>query len=437
MRKIIKKPRTTAAGYQRLERQLPQWNELRPLMKFTSFDLDRRRARLRKAADLWDLRDIAKRRTPKVAFDYVDGAANQEITLQRTRQAFREVEFSPGVLRDVSHVDLSTTIAGAPSALPFGIAPTGFTRMMHAGGEKAGVAAAHRKGIPFALSTMGTASIEDVAEAGPDGRRWFQLYLWKDREKSLALIERAAAAGYDTLLVTVDTAVAGARLRDVRNGMSIPPALTLKTVLDASYRPEWWFNFLTTEPLKFATLSGHTGSIADLITTMFDPTLTFDDLAWLRQAWKGRLFVKGIQTVEDAVRVADQGADGIVVSNHGGRQLDRAPAPLRLVPDIRSAVGPDLEIILDSGIMNGGDIVAALAAGADFTLIGRGYLYGLMAGGQQGVERAIDILQAEIQTVMQLLGVTSISELTSDHVQLDKEKPLLVPPLEQSTTISI
>ncbi|QGU08797.1 L-lactate dehydrogenase [cytochrome] (plasmid) [Corynebacterium occultum] len=430
-----KTPLPTRAQH-RLERQLPKWSELRPLMQFSSLDLDRRRARLNKAADLWDLRAIAQRRTPKVAFDYVDGAANQEISLDRTRQTFRDVEFTPGVLRDVSCVDLSTAIAGGTSALPFGIAPTGFTRMMHSGGEKAGVAAAHNKGIPFTLSTMGTSSIEEVAAAGPDGRRWFQLYLWKEREKSLALIERAAAAGYDTLLVTVDTAVAGARLRDVRNGMTIPPSLTLKTVLDASYRPEWWFNFLTTEPLKFATLSGHTGSIADLVTTMFDPTLTFDDLAWLRQAWKGRLFVKGIQSVDDARRVADCGVDGIVVSNHGGRQLDRAPVPLRLVPDIRSAVGSDLEIILDSGIMNGGDIVAALAAGADFTLIGRGYLYGLMAGGQEGVERAIDILRSEIQVVMQLLGVTAVSELTSDYLCLDREKPLLVSSLEHPTAFS-
>jgi L-lactate dehydrogenase (cytochrome) len=323
------------------------------------------------------------------------------------------------VLRDVSSVDLSTTIAGGVSELPFGIAPTGFTRMMHAAGERAGVAAAHAHGIPFALSTMGTASIEEVAEAGPYGRRWFQLYLWKEREKSLALVERAAAAGYDTLLVTVDTAVAGARLRDARNGMTIPPALTLKTVLDASYRPQWWFNFLTTEPLTFATLSGHSGSVADLITTMFDPTLTFEDLAWIREAWNGKLFVKGIQTPADAVRAANYGVDGIVVSSHGGRQLDRAPVPLHALPQIRSAVGPDVEIILDSGIMTGGDIVAALAAGADFTMIGRAYLYGLMAGGQRGVERAIDILRDEIRVVMQLIGVTSVADLNPDHVRLD------------------
>jgi L-lactate dehydrogenase (cytochrome) len=403
----------------KLERQLPRWSELRPLMQFKPVDLDRRRARLARAADIWDLRAIARRRTPTPAFDYVDGGANQELSLRRARQAFANLEFVPGVLRDVSSVDLTTKIAGGTSDLPIGIAPTGFTRFMHAAGEKAGVAAAHGRGIPFTLSTMGTSSIEEVAAAGPDGRRWFQLYLWKEREKSLALVERAAAAGYDTLMVTVDTAVAGARLRDVRNGMTIPPALTLKTVLDASYRPEWWFNFLTTEPLTFATLSGHSGSVAELITKMFDPTITFEDLAWIREAWKGKLFVKGIQSVGDAVRAADQGVDGVVVSNHGGRQLDRAPVPLRVVPEIRSAVGPGVEIILDSGIMSGGDIVAALAAGADFTMIGRAYLYGLMAGGQQGAERAIDILHAELKVVMQLLGVTSVADLNPDHIRLD------------------
>lgn len=403
----------------RLRRQLPKWKELRPLLRFSPVDLDRRRARLARAADIQDLRAIARRRTPRVAFDYVDGAANQEISLRRTRQTFTDLEFVPGVLRDVSTVDLTTKIAGGTADLPFGIAPTGFTRMMHAEGERAGVAAAHRHGIPFALSTMGTASIEEVAAAGPHGRRWFQLYLWKEREKSLALVERAAAAGYDTLLVTVDTPVAGARLRDVRNGMTIPPALTWRTVLDASYRPEWWFNLLTTEPLKFATLSGHSGSVAELITTMFDPTLTFADLVWLREEWKGKLLVKGIQTAEDAVRAADHGADGVVVSSHGGRQLDRGPVPLREVPAIRSALGPEAEIILDSGIMSGGDIVAALAAGADFTLIGRAYLYGLMAGGQQGVERAIEILHAEMRVVMQLLGVTSVAELNPGHIRLD------------------
>ena len=236
--------------------------------------------------------------------------------------------------------------------------------MMQSEGEYAGSQAAEAAGIPYTLSTMGTASIEDVAAAAPDGRNWFQLYLWTDRDRSLELIERAAKAGNDTLMVTVDTAVAGARLRDVRNGMTIPPALTLKTVLDASYRPAWWFNFLTHEPLTFASLSRYTGTVADLINSMFDPTLTFEDLDWLRETWKGNLVVKGIQTVEDARKVVDHGADGIVLSNHGGRQLDRAPIPFHLLPEVSAALksdGNDAAIILDTGIMSGADIVAALA----------------------------------------------------------------------------
>ena len=403
-----------------LRRRIPKYADLAPLMQFKKPELGRA-ARLRRASTIWDLRAIAKRRTPKAPFDYTDGAAEAEITLNRARQAFQDIEFRPGVLRNVSAVDRGTDILGKPSRLPFGIAPTGFTRMMQSEGEYAGSRAAAAAGIPYTLSTMGTASIEDVAAAAPDGRNWFQLYLWTDRDRSLELIERAAKAGNDTLMVTVDTAVAGARLRDVRNGMTIPPALTLKTVLDASYRPEWWFNFLTHEPLTFASLSRYTGTVADLINSMFDPTLTFEDLDWLRETWKGKLVVKGIQTVDDARKVVDHGADGVVLSNHGGRQLDRAPIPFHLLPEVTAALrsdNSDAAVILDTGIMSGADIIAALATGADFTLIGRAYLYGLMAGGQAGVERAIEILATDMRRTMALLGVSRIADLTPDHVHL-------------------
>ncbi|GAB3566238.1 quinone-dependent L-lactate dehydrogenase [Spelaeicoccus albus] len=401
-----------------MKRQLPKWSDLQPLLQFKTPDLNRRRARVNSAADVWDLRRIAKRRTPTGPFDYTDGAAELELGLSNARQAYRNVEFIPGVLRDVSDVDMSTTIAGAPSALPFGIAPTGFTRMMQAEGEIAGVQAAHAAGIPFSLSTMGTTSPERVAAAAPGSRRWFQLYLWNDRDASLELIRRAAASGFDTLMVTVDCAVAGARLRDVRNGLTVPPQLTVKTVLDASYRPEWWINFLTTEPLTFASFNHFDGTVAELMNKMFDPTLSFDDLEWLREIWKGKLFVKGVQTVDDAQKAVDHGADGVVLSNHGGRQLDRAPIPLHVLPAVREKLGKSAEIILDTGIMNGGDVVAAIAAGADFTLVGRAYLYGLMAGGRLGVDRMIDILSAETKRTMALLGVSSVGELTPDHVKL-------------------
>jgi len=400
-----------------LRRRVPKVSELAPLMQFRPPAVGTA-ARLKKAQTIGDLRAIARRRTPKAPFDYTDGAAEAEITLARARQAFLDLEFQPGILRNVAQVDLGTEILGAASSLPFGIAPTGFTRMMQSEGEYAGSMAAAAAGIPYTLSTMGTASIEDVAAAAPTGRNWFQLYLWTDRDRSLELVARAAKAGNDTLMVTVDTPIGGARLRDVRNGMTIPPALTLKTVLDASYRPAWWFNFLTHEPLAFASLSRFPGTVTELIDSMFDPTITFEDLAWLRETWKGKLVVKGIQTVEDAKRVVDYGADGIVLSNHGGRQLDRAPVPLHVLPDIAAALKGKTAILLDTGIMSGGDIVAALALGADFTLIGRAYLYGLMAGGRAGVDRAIDILRAEISRTMRLLGVSRVADLNPDHVRL-------------------
>ena len=400
-----------------LNRQMPDVKELVSLMRFKMPSLDRKAARLASAADVWDLRKIAKRRTPTSAFDYVDGAAGREITATRARQVFDSVELLPRILHGTAHSDLSTMIAGAESALPFGIAPTGFTRFMHSEGEIGGSRAAAKAGIPFSLSTMGTRSIEEVAQAAPEGRKWFQLYLWKDREKSKALVERAAAAGYDTLLVTVDTPVAGQRLRDTRNGMKIPPELTLKTVLDASYRPEWWFNFLTTDSLKFASLSDTSADLPTIINSMFDSSLDFEDLKWIRELWKGKLFVKGVLTTEDAAKSKAAGADGLVVSNHGGRQLDRAPIAFEALQEVRAEVGADMEIIMDSGIMSGADIVAALCAGADFVLIGRAYLYGLMAGGEQGVSRTIELLAKEIEVNMQLMGAATIKDLTPELIR--------------------
>ncbi|MFI7483463.1 alpha-hydroxy acid oxidase [Kocuria sp. M1R5S2] len=394
-----------------MERRLPRWSELRSLMRFEPPTLDRRAARLSRAADLWDLRRIARRRTPRPAFDYTDGAAQRELTRERSRQAFDSVELLPRILHGIAAPDLSTTIAGSRSALPFGIAPTGFTRFMHADGETGGVRAAQRAGIPFTLSTMGTRSIEEVAAAGPGATRWFQLYLWKDRARSRDLLERAAASGYGTLLVTVDTPVAGQRLRDVRNGMVIPPKLTLRTLADASHRPEWWVNFLTTDPLTFASLSGTSADLPTITNAMFDPALSFEDLEWIRSEWPGQLFVKGVLTREDASRSRAAGADGLVVSNHGGRQLDRAPASLHALPEVRDEVGADVELILDSGVMSGADVITALCAGADFVLIGRAYLYGLMAGGQAGVERAIELLAEEIRISMQLMGAASVRDL--------------------------
>lgn len=399
-----------------VKRRFPRPSELAPLMKFRPLGFNGRKRRLDRALTIWDLRDIAKRRTPKAPFDYTDGSAEAELSLARARSAFTDIEFNPAILRDVSTVDLSREVLGLVSAMPVGIAPTGFTRMMHTEGEIAGVVAAEKWGIPFALSTMGTQSIEAVAAASPGARKWFQLYMWKDRDRSMELVGRAAKAGYDTLMVTVDVPVAGARLRDKRNGFSIPPALTLGTVINAFPRPWWWWNFLTTEPLQFASLSEWKGTVGELLDFMFDPTVTFDDLAWVKEQWPGKLVVKGVQTLEDAKKLAAMGVDGIVLSNHGGRQLDRAPIPFHLLPKVVKEVGKDVEIHLDTGIMSGADIIAAVALGARFTLVGRAYLYGLMAGGQEGVNRTFEILSDQMARTMKLLGVTHLGELTPHHV---------------------
>jgi L-lactate dehydrogenase (cytochrome) len=407
-----------------VERHLPKPRDLAPLMQFKKPQLSAKRRRLESALTIADLRRIAKRRTPKAAFDYTEGAAECEISLARARQAFEDIEFHPSILRNVSHVDTSRDVLGARVALPFGIAPTGFTRMMQTEGERAGAAAAGAAGIPFTLSTMGTTSIEDVRAANPHGRNWFQLYMWKDRDRSMALVGRAAKAGFDTLLVTVDVPVAGARLRDKRNGMSIPPALTPATVVNAIPRPAWWINFLTTEPLAFASLDRWSGTVAELLDTMFDPTVDFEDLRWIKEQWPGKVVVKGVQNLADAKRLADLGVDGITLSNHGGRQLDRAPIPFHLLPEVVREVGNDLEVHLDTGIMSGADIVAAVALGARFTLIGRAYLYGLMAGGRDGVDRAVEVLRSEIERTMRLLGVATLDELEPAHVtQLVRLEP--------------
>jgi L-lactate dehydrogenase (cytochrome) len=400
------------------QRQIPKWSELRPLLRAKPLRLDPTERRLADALTIGDLRKVARRRTPRSVFDYTDGAAEAEISLRRARTLFRNLEFQPSILQDVSAVDTTTDMLGKPAAVPFSFAPTGFTRMMHHEGERAVVRVAERRGIPYALSTMGTTSIEDVAAEAPDARKWFQLYVWKDRSAGEDLMARAKAAGFEALQLTVDVPVAGARLRDTRNGFSIPPALSVKTVLDAGTHPAWWINLLTTAPLTFASLQTWDGTVAELLDKLFDPTMTIADLEWLRASWDGPLIIKGIQTVEDARRVVDAGADAIVLSNHGGRQLDRAPVPLRLLPDVAEAVGDLAEVWVDTGILSGADIVAALALGADATMVGRAYLYGLMAGGERGVDRAAEILTREVRRTMALLGVRSVAELGPQHVRL-------------------
>ncbi|UOQ60483.1 alpha-hydroxy-acid oxidizing protein [Leucobacter rhizosphaerae] len=405
-------------------RQFPNPAELLDLMQFKKPQFNGKKRRLDSALTIYDLRAIAKRRTPAAAFDYTDGSAEGELSLSRARQAFEDVEFHPSILRDVSNVDTSTTVFGGPSALPFGIAPTGFTRLMQTEGEIAGAGAAAAAGIPFTLSTLGTTSIEDVKAENPHGRNWFQLYVMREREISYGLVERAAAAGFDTLMFTVDTPVAGARLRDKRNGFSIPPQLSLGTIANAIPRPWWWWDFLTTPKLEFASLSTTGGTVGELLDSAMDPSISFEDLEIIRGMWPGKLVVKGVQNVEDSKKLAGLGVDGIILSNHGGRQLDRAPIPFHLLPEVAREVGKDTEITIDTGIMNGADIVASIALGAKFTLIGRAYLYGLMAGGRAGVDRAIAILADQVVRTMKLLEVSSLEELTPAHVtQLERLVP--------------
>ena len=401
----------------KVKRRIPSPKDLAQLLRFRKVILSPRKRRLTRALTIYDLRDIAKRRTPQAPFDYTDGGADTESSLTRARAAYEKLEFQPRILRDVKDVDLSVQMLGKKMSMPVGIAPTGFTRMMQTEGEYAGACAASDAGIPYTLSTMGTRSIEDVAKAAPGGRNWFQLYMWKDRDRSMALVDRAKAAGFDTLVLTVDVPVAGARLRDVRNGMTIPPSLTSKTILNAIPRPAWWMNFLTTDPLKFASLDSWNGTVAELLDSMFDPTVTYEDLKWIRGQWQGNLVVKGIQNVDDAMMSVAAGADAIILSNHGGRQLDRAPVPLHLLPEVVKAIGDKAEVQVDTGIMHGADVVAALASGAKFTWIGRAYLYGLMAGGKPGVDRTLEILRTQISRTMKLLGARTDAELNPDHVR--------------------
>jgi L-lactate dehydrogenase (cytochrome) len=400
-----------------MKRRPPKWSELRELIRLRPPTLGQA-GRIEAAATIWDLRRLARRRAPRAVFDYTDGAAEAEISLRRSRQVFTRIEFVPRVLRDVTSVDTSTTLLGRASSMPLALSPTGFTRMMHAAGEPAVAAAAGRAGLPYALSTLGTTSIDDLAAAAPDVDRWFQLYVWRDRGMAKDLIDRARLGGYTALILTVDTPVAGARLRDIRNGLTIPPNLSVRTLVDGALHPAWWWDLLTTEPLTFASLTSTGGTVADLIDRVFDPSVSFEDVAWLKETWDGPVVVKGVQGGADASTAVEHGADAVVVSNHGGRQLDRAPTTLEVLPEVVEAVGDRAEVYLDGGITNGADIAAAVAMGARAAMVGRAYLYGLMAGGEAGVDRALGILRTEYVRTLQLLGLTATSELDPSRVRL-------------------
>ena len=399
-----------------MQRRFPRPWEIRRLVKFRKFIWNGKVRRLSRAMTIEDLRKLAKKRTPKGQFDYVEGGSEAEITLQRNLDYFQKVQFSPHVLRDISAIDLSSQLLGEATDLPFGFAPTGYTRMMHVAGEVAVSSAAAKAKIPYVLSTMGTTSMSELANEVKHGNNWFQLYLWKDREKSLKFLADARSAGVETLVLTVDVPRTSRRLRDVRNGLTIPPTITLKTFLNTLTRFGWLKDFLSTEPLTFASFADYHGTIADLSNSMFDPTNTFEDLKWLRNEWSGHLVIKGVQRSDDVRKAIDAGVNAVWLSNHGGRQLDRSPSPMELLPEMISRFGEEIDFYVDGGITSGADIVTAIALGAKYAFVGRAYLYGLMAGGEAGVDRAIEILRTEMMQTMIFLGASSLQELTPDLI---------------------
>jgi L-lactate dehydrogenase (cytochrome) len=396
---------------------------LRSVIRVGRIETDRIERRLAKAASVADLRAIAKGRLPGGVFDYIDGAAEDERTLAANSAAFADTTFRPRVLRNVTKVDPSSTLLGRPQAYPLVLAPTGFTRIADPQGELAVARAAARAGLPYTLSTLSTRSIEEVRSVS-DGRLWFQVYAWRDRGLVGEMVRRAADAGYEALVLTVDTAVLGRRERDARRGFSLPPTIGLGTLVDGVRHPGWTWRFVRSEPIRFANVVGRDVgdgaspvTLSDYINTQFDPALAWEDVDWLRSIWDGPIVLKGVQTVDDAVLAAERGVDAVCLSNHGGRQLDGAPAPLRLVGPVVDAVAGRAEVICDGGIRRGSDIVKALAAGADAAMAGRAYLYGLGAAGERGVDRVLAWFEADMVRTMSLLGVADVAGLDRDAIE--------------------
>jgi L-lactate dehydrogenase (cytochrome) len=395
---------------------------LRSVLRFEPIETDPVARRLRRVASVADLRRIARRRLPRGVFDYVDGGAEDERTLVANSAQFGMIKFRPRVLRDVSTVDTSTTLFGRSLPVPLVLAPTGFTRICDPDGELAVARAAARAELPYTLSTLGTRSIEEVS-AVSDGRKWFQLYVWRDRGLAKEMIERADAAGYEAIVLTVDNAVLGRRERDIRRGFTLPPQVGPSTLIDGALHPAWTWSFVRSEPIRFANVVGRDvgdGTDAvhlhDYINTQFDPTLSWRDLEWLRGVWSGPLVVKGIQTVADAVLAADIGVDAVALSNHGGRNLDDSPTPIELVAPVTDAVGDRTAVICDGGVRRGSDVVKAVALGARGAMIGRAYLYGLGAAGERGVDFVLNMLLNDVRRVMALVGVGRIGDLDRSYV---------------------
>jgi isopentenyl diphosphate isomerase/L-lactate dehydrogenase-like FMN-dependent dehydrogenase len=402
----------------RSTRKFPSLPYFWSLIDWTIPSLNPYKGQLLRAQTIADLADIAKKRTPEVVFDYVEGGAVDEIAYDRTRQAYSRIEFNSRVLRDVSKIDTTEKILGKVVDIPICFAPTGYTRLMHHVGEPAVANVASKKNLIYALSTMGTTSPEELAKAVPDSRRWFQLYIMKNRSDSLAVIKQAKDNGFEALVLTVDTPVAGLRYRDNRNGLTVPPKIRLNTVLAIARKPIWWLNLFTTGKLEFAAFRGWDKPLSQLAGLIFDPSTTMKEITWLRSVWKGPIIVKGIQNIEDAKAVAKLGVQGIILSNHGGRQFDRGQVPLEILPEVVKAVGNKVEIYIDGGIMSGLDALGAIALGAKAVFIGRAYLYGAMANGEAGVEQVIEIMRREFENGMALSGATNIAEVRKNGARI-------------------
>ncbi len=395
---------------------------LRSVLRFRRFHLSPTKRRLARAASVEDLRRIARKRLPGGVFDYIDGGAEDELALDRNTRAFRELRYRPRVLRDVDRVDTSTAILGRPAPMPLILAPTGFPRIACPPGELAVARAAARAGLPYALSTLGTRSTEEVS-AVSDGRLWFQVYVWRDRGLVKEMLDRAAHSGFEALCITVDSVVLGRRERDVRRGFTLPPKLGLDTIVDGIRHPGWTWQFVRADPIVFSMVAGHSDldgttavNLAQFVNSQFDGSLSWSDVEWLQGVWDGPVLVKGVQTTADAVLARDAGLDGVILSNHGGRQLDSAPAVVDLVPPVADAVGGDLDIICDGGVRRGGDIVKAVALGATACMAGRAYLYGLGAASEAGVDWVIEHLRAGMERDMALCGAASVAELNPDLI---------------------
>jgi L-lactate dehydrogenase (cytochrome) len=393
------------------------WDTFRSVVRFRKFETDPVARRLRTALTVEDMRRIAKRRLPRGVFDYIDGGAEDERALANNSAAFGLIEFCPNVLRDVSEIDVSTTLLGKPVSMPLVLAPTGYTRLTHSQGELSVARAGERAGIPYSLSTMSTRSIEEVA-AVSNGTKWFQVYTWKDRGLVREMVERAASAGYEAIILTVDTAVLGRRERDARRGFSIPPRIGPGTIVDGIVHPAWTYDFMTHEPMTFANVAhlSQYGSDGDMgrgqyVMMNFDQKLAWSDVEWLQSVWSGPIVLKGIQTVDDAKRAVAAGVQAIALSNHGGRQLDDAPAPIALVEPVAQAVQGQAEIICDGGVRRGSDIVKAIALGATACSIGRPYLYAMGAAGERGVDQVLQFFRDGIARTMALSGRTTIAEI--------------------------